>query len=80
MLTLIDEQLLMIFRKNISISDEILMFFIQRALQNGYLQSGGDDINVLSRYSNLERRLRHYEYYPWLKDYPEPLRHYRCKD
>jgi len=42
------------------------------------LQSGGHDANVISRYSDLEYRLRTYTDYPWTKDYPEPLKQSRC--
>ncbi|CAF5144243.1 unnamed protein product, partial [Rotaria sp. Silwood1] len=49
-----------------------------KSLRNVYLQSGGYDPNVLTQYNDLEHRLRYYEYYPWMKDYPEPLKQYRC--
>lgn len=31
-------------------------------------------------YSDLDHRLRQYEHYPWMRDFPEPLRRLRCKD
>ncbi|CAF5090845.1 unnamed protein product, partial [Rotaria sp. Silwood1] len=52
--------------------------YYHRSLRNVYLQSGGYDPNVLTQYNDLEHRLRYYEYYPWMKDYPEPLKQYRC--
>ncbi|CAF1335818.1 unnamed protein product [Rotaria sordida] len=50
-----------------------------RSLRNVYLQSDGHDANVLDRYNDLEHRLHYYEYYPWMKDYPEPLKQYRYR-
>ncbi|CAF1028852.1 unnamed protein product [Rotaria sp. Silwood1] len=50
-----------------------------KSLRNVYLQSGGYDPNVLTQYNDLEHRLRYYEYYPWMKDYPEPLKQYRYR-
>jgi hypothetical protein len=82
MLILIDEQLEMMFSKkklNKYIS-EFLIIFVKRTLRNSYLQPGDYDTEVLPHSSDLERRLRQYEYYPWVKSFPEPLRHYRCID
>ncbi|CAF3968571.1 unnamed protein product [Rotaria sp. Silwood2] len=56
-----------------TINDEV------RSLRNVYLQSGGQDSNILAQYNDLEHRLRYYEYYPWMKDYPEPLKQYRYR-
>ncbi len=57
-----------------------MIIFIRRTSHNGYLRSTGHDTEFPARYSDLDRRLRYYEYYPWLKDYPEPLRLYRGID
>ena len=53
---------------------------LQSTLRNGYFQSSNYDRNVLTHHSDIEHRLRDYEYYPWLRGYPEPLRHLRCNN
>ncbi|CAF3532536.1 unnamed protein product [Rotaria sordida] len=45
-----------------------------RNSRNDYLQAGGHDASVITRYSDLEYTLGAYEEYPWTIDYPEPLR------
>ena len=58
--------------------EEIRLSIYFRDFRNSYLQSGGHDPNVITRYSDMEYRLRAYEDYPWSRDYPEPLRPSRC--
>ncbi|CAF3829025.1 unnamed protein product [Adineta steineri] len=48
-----------------------------RNFRQGYLYSGGHDARVLSRYGELEHKLRSDEGNPWLKGQPEPLRQAR---
>lgn len=48
-------------------------------MRNNYLHSGGHDANLLARYTDIEYQLRTYENYPWMKDYPEPLKPAGCE-
>lgn len=53
-------------------------YYYLRSLRNGYLQSGGHNPKLLTQYADVEKRIRYYDDYPWIKDYPEPLRRYPC--
>jgi hypothetical protein len=44
-----------------------------------YTRSNSYDTNRVLGYNGLNRRLRDYEYYPSIREPPEPLKHYRCK-
>ena len=46
--------------------------------RNQYLRLDVHDPDILVYCSDRERRLRNYEYHPWLNEYPEPLKRYSC--